>query len=88
MNTLQFLLPNLDRKMLIYWDTATRKSIVTDTEKLFECGDDDQDEFNDDEDPDNTTLTRPSADKLSVEDEYLLVLMKLRMRLSTIDLAE
>ena len=88
MNTLQFLLPNLDRKMLIYWDTATRKSIVIDTEKLFECGNDDQDGFIDDEDQDNTTLTRPSAHKLSVEDEYLLVLMKLRMGLSTIDLAE
>ena len=40
MNTLQFLLPNLDRKNLIYWDTATRKSVVVDTEKLFECGND------------------------------------------------
>ena len=88
MNTLQFLLPNLDRKMLIYWDTATRKSIVIDTEKLFECGNDDQDGSINDEDQDNTTLTRPSAHKLSAEDEYLLVLMKLRMGLSTIDLAE
>ena len=33
-------------------------------------------------------MTRPSANKLSVEDKYLLVLMKLRMGLSTIDLAE
>ena len=74
--------------MLIYWDTATRKSVVIDTEKLFECGKDDQDGFNNDEDQDNTTLTRPSAQKRSVEDEYLLVLMKLRMGLSTIDLAE
>ena len=88
MNTLQFLLPNVDRKMLIYWDNATRKSIVIDTEKLFECGNDDQDVFNEDEDQDNTTLARPSAHKLSVEDEYLLALMKLRMGLSTIDLAE
>ena len=88
MNTLQLLLPNLDRKMLIYWDTATRKSFVIDAEKLFECGNDDQDGFIDDEDNDNTTLTRPSAHKLSVEDEYLLLLMKLRMGLSTIDLAE
>ena len=34
-NILQFLLPNLDRKMQIYWDTATRKSIVINTEKLL-----------------------------------------------------
>ena len=50
MNTLQFLFPNLDRKMLIYWDTATRKSIVIDAEKLFERGNDDQNVFNEDED--------------------------------------
>lgn len=33
-------------------------------------------------------MTRLSANKLSVEDEYLLILMKLRMGLLTIDLAE
>ena len=73
-----------------FMNTATRKSIVIDTEKLFECGNDDQDGFINDEDQDKTTLTRPSAHKLLVEDEYLLVLMKLRMGLSTtgIDLAE
>ena len=58
------------------------------TQKLFECGDDDQDGFNDEEEQNNTTLTRCSAYKLSVRDEYILVLIKLRMRLSTIDLAE
>ena len=66
----------------------TRKSVVGDTKKLFECGNNDQDGCNDDEDQDKTTLTRPSAHKLSVEDEYLLVLMKLRMGLSTLDFAE
>jgi len=33
MNILQFLLPNLYRKMQIYWDTATKKSSVINTEK-------------------------------------------------------
>ena len=33
-------------------------------------------------------MTRPSAHKLSVEDEFLMLLMKLRMGLSKIDLAE
>ena len=90
MNTLQFLLPNLNRKMLIYWDTATRKCNIIDTEKVFE-GDNDNLDNNDDDDEDsqnNTTLTRPTAHKLSVEDEYLLALMKLRMGLSVIDLGE
>ena len=35
-----------------------------------------------------TTMTRPSAHKLSVEDEFIMLLMKLRMRLSNTDLAE
>ena len=46
---LQFLLPNLNRKMLIYWDTATRKCNITDTEKVFE-GDDNNQDDNDDDD--------------------------------------
>jgi len=89
MNTLQFLLPNLNRKMLIYWDTATRKCNIIDTEKVFEGDDNNQDNNDNDDDSQNsTTLTRPTAHKLSVEDEYLLVLMKLRMGLSVIDLGE
>ena len=37
-NTLKLLLPNLDRKNLIYWDSEAGKSSVIDTEKLFEEG--------------------------------------------------
>ena len=87
-----FLLPNLNRKMLIYWDTATRKCNIIDTEKVFEGDNHNLDKNNDDEEEEDsqisTTLTRPTAHKLSVEDEYLLVLMKLRMGLSVIDLGE
>ena len=77
LNTLQFLLPNLDRKVLIYWDIATRKFNVIDLQKLFEDSDNDLDNNNGDEDQEKATLIRPSAHKLPVEDEYLLVLMKL-----------
>ncbi|CAH3035446.1 unnamed protein product [Pocillopora meandrina] len=76
------------RKILIYWDITTRKSSVVDTEKLFEGGTYDQDEIGGDEDLDNTTVTRPSTHKKSMEDGFPLVLMKLRMGLSTIDLPE
>ena len=87
MNTLQFLLPNLDRKLLIYWDSEARKNSVTDTETMF---DDDCDELEDinEEEQNGTSLTRPTAHKLPVEDEYLLVLMKLRIGLTVIDLGE
>ena len=90
MNNLQFVLPNLDRKILIYWDTATRKNSIIDTETMFGGDIVEPDDSNDDDDEDQngTTLTRPTAHKLSVEDKYLLVLMKLRMGLSVIDLAE
>ena len=76
-NTLQFVLPNLGRKILIYWDTATRKNSIIDTETMF-GGDivEPDDSNDDDEDQNGTTLTRPTAHKLSVEDGYLLVLMK------------
>ena len=85
---LQFVLPDLERKILIYWDITTRKSSVVDTEKLFEGGTYDQDEIGGDKDLDNTTVTRPSTHKKSMEDGFPLVLIKLRMGLSTIDLAE
>ena len=47
MNMLQFLLPNLDRKLLIYWDSEASKSTVTDTETMFDGDYDDPDDFND-----------------------------------------
>ena len=55
MNTLQFLLPNLDRKLLIYWDSEARKSTVTNTETMFDGDYDDPDDFNDEEQNDNET---------------------------------
>ena len=73
MNVLKFLLPNLDRKKLI------------DIEKLFEEG---ETEGENDGFESELTMTRPSAHKLSVEDEFLMLLMKLRMGLSNTDLAE
>ena len=87
-NTLQFLLPNLGREMLIYWNSKAGKSSVIDTETMFQDGNDEPDHNNDNEEENGTTMTHPTARKLSVEDEYLLVLMKLKMGLSEIDLGE
>ena len=42
MNMLQFLLPNLDRKLLIYWDSEARQTTVIDTETIFDGDCDDQ----------------------------------------------
>ena len=49
---------------------------------------DDPDDINDQEEQNESTFTRPTAHKLAVEDEYLLVLMRLRMGLTIIDLGE
>ena len=86
MNVLKLIiLPNLDRRNLIYWDSEAGKSSVIDIEKLFDEG---ETEGENDGFERESTMTRPSAHKLSVEDEFLMFLMKLRMGLSTIDLAE
>ena len=76
MGTLQFVLPGLDRKQLIYWDSEAGKSSFIDTEKLFEDDQTELDDSDNDEDISDTTMTRPTAHKLPVEDEFLLVLMK------------
>ena len=82
MNSLRFVLPGLDRGRLIYWDTKAGRSTTIDTEKLFDENGDDQ------SGEEVKTKTRDSAHKLPIEDEYLLLLMKLRMGLTNIDLGE
>ena len=57
--------------------------------KLFEENESDLEEDRDEDEPEiRETKTRRSAHKLQVEDEFLMVLMKLRMGLSNIDLGE
>lgn len=69
---------------MIYWGSEAGKSSVIGTEKLFDEG---ETEGENDGFERESTMTRPSAHKLSVEDEFLMLLMKLRMGLSNIDLA-
>ena len=92
MNTLQFLLPNLDRTGLLYGDSHARKDVTIDTETLFQqdnCESDTETAVDEDESAcSSSTTTRPTAHKLLVENEFLLVLMRLKMGLFVIDLAE
>ena len=46
MNAFQLLLANLDRKLLIYWDSEAKKNTVIDTETMFD-GDYDDPDFDD-----------------------------------------
>ena len=68
MNKLQFLLPNLDRKLLIYWDSEARKNTAIATEAMFDGDCDDPDDFNNEEWK-KISWTSPTAHKLPIADE-------------------
>jgi len=83
---LEFVLPSGHRKNITYWNTKASKERKIDTSLLF---DSDQESQSDDD-----GSSEPEADPgssrdhvLSVEDEFLLVMMKLRLGLTNLDLA-
>ena len=77
---LNFALPDMNRKHLNYRNSGVSEDI--DTSKLYdsESGDECQDTLN--------VKSGRATHKLSVEDEFLLLMMKLRMGLSQIHLGE
>lgn len=84
--TLEFLVPKQSRSNFVNWNTAAAKSRSIDGEKLFENVQEETNEI-------DTGAVIRNCDfrnnhKLSVADEFLMVLMKLRMGLSHLDLAE
>lgn len=80
--TLRFLVPNLDRNNLVYYDTKEARSKLINAESLFE-----DEELNEGISLTVESTKRPGK-KISIEDEFLMVMMKLRMGLSNLDLAE
>ena len=85
---LEFFLPDFNRSYVVSWDSKGAKQVSIDPNSLFdsdtEIGESSS-ESSDEEDP--VTNDRQYYSNLSVEDDFLLVLMKLRLGLSTIDLA-
>ena len=85
---LEFFLPDLNRTYVVSWDSKGTKQVRIDPNSLFdsdtEIGESSS-ESSDEEDP--VTNDRKYYSNLSVEDDFLLVLMKLRLGLSTLDLA-
>ena len=93
-NVLHFVLPDLDRKHLVYWRTSQAKASFINTEKLF------NDSESDDPDADNDLnlqslpsnhsfpMTRVVSHLLPIESEFLITQMEIRMGLSNLDLAE
>ena len=93
-NVLNSVLPDLDRKRLVYWGTSQAKASYINTEKLF------TDSESEDPDADNDCIlqslpsnhsfpmTRVVSHLLPIESKFLLTQMKIRMGLSNLDLAE
>ena len=93
-NVLNSVLPDLDRKRLVYWGTSQAKASYINTEKLF------TDSESDDPDADNDLnlqllpsnhcfpMIRVVSHLLHIESEFLFPQMKIRMGLSNLDLAE
>ena len=80
------ILPELDRTRLVYWNTEQAKESYIDTEKLFNSSDTEGSDNESDSERDFTCGTRLTMHRLSVDNEFLLTFMKLRMALSNIDL--
>ena len=90
---LEFVLPNLDRSLIITWATKPSKPGTVDTSILFDSDSESAESSNSDsDDSGDCTFESSFSDEnrkssLSVENEFLLVLIKLRLGLTNIDLS-
>lgn len=74
---LEFALPDLDRSCVINWDSKGAKQARIDSHSFFDSDPESVDPSSDSSDEDNP-VTEERKYTLDVEDEFLLVLMKLR----------
>lgn len=81
---LKFVLPGGDRKNIVYWNTKVSKNKKIGTSLLFDSDEESAQSDGSDSDSDSGTERNHI---LTVEDEFLLVLMKLRLGLTNLDLA-
>ena len=83
---LEFIVPDLDRKHIVYWSTKKGKEQKIDTSSLF---DSDHSDSNSDEDENDSSndVSPPRQHQLSMEDAFLLVMMKLCLGLPNLDIA-
>lgn len=81
---LKFVLPGGERKNIVYWNTKVSKNKRIDTSLLFDSDEESAQRDGSDSDSDSGTERNHI---LTVEDKFLLVLMKLRLGLTNLDLA-
>ena len=85
---LDFVLPDQDRKNIIYWNTAVAKANLVDTNLLFGCNHaEPESSGSESEDEDPVSVERTREHKLTLEDEFLLFMMRLKLGLSCLDLS-
>ena len=77
------VLPGGERKNIIYWNTKASKNKSIDTSLLFDSDEESAQSDGSDSDSDSGTERNHI---LGIEDEFLLVLMKLRLGLTNLDL--
>ncbi|XP_068697263.1 uncharacterized protein [Montipora foliosa] len=82
---LEFVLPDLHKSCVINWDSKGAKQARIDSHSLFDSDPESVDPSSDSSDEDNP-VTEERKYSLDVEDEFLLVLMKLRLGLTNTDL--
>ena len=81
---LNLIVPGCDRSSIVYWDNRRSHTYVSGPE-YFDSDEDDILDMSDDESDDAVPPSR--THKLSVEDEFLLAVMKVRIGLFNKDLA-
>ena len=82
MPNLKFIVPNLDRQHIVYWSTKKGKEQKVDTSSLFDSDSDSDEDQNDS----SNDISSPRQHVLSIEEEFLLVMMKLRLGLTNLDI--
>ncbi|XP_068731182.1 uncharacterized protein [Montipora capricornis] len=83
---LEFVLPDLDKSCVINWDSKGGKQARIDSHSLFDSDPESVDPTSDSSDEGNP-VTEERKYSLDVENEFLLVLMKLRLGLTNTDLS-
>ncbi|XP_068739216.1 uncharacterized protein [Montipora capricornis] len=88
---LEFALPGGRRKNITYWNTKASKEHEINTSLLFNSDQEAQSDDDDEDDDGSSTLETDALSSrdhvLSMEEEFLLVMMKLRLGLTNLDLA-
>ena len=84
---LEFVLPDLDRSNIVNWDSKGAKEVTIDPNPLFDSEPESVESSSGESSDDEVSVNDDRRYSLGVEDEFLLVLMKLRLGSSNVDLS-